>query len=204
MLQMHKLYVSSVQFSSVAQSCPTLCNPINCSMPGLSPSPAPGVDSDSCPSSRWCHPAISSSVVPFSSCPQSFPASESFPMSQLFPWSGQSTGVSASASFPPKKSQGWSPSEWTGWISLQSKGLSRVFSNLTVQKHQFFGAQLSSQSNSHIVKLKRISSGCRNKDTLSSLGRAVFVKQSRWKPDTIRKKRWWERLKRGGLKAGMS
>ena len=97
-----------------------------------------------------CHPAISSSVVPFSSCPQSLPASESFPMSQLAAWGGQSTGASALASFLPKKSQGWSPSEWTGWISLQSKGLSRVFSNTTVQKHQFFGAQPSSQSNSHI------------------------------------------------------
>ena len=114
------------------------------------PSPTPGVHSDSRPSSQWCHPAISSSVVPFSSCPQSIPASESFPRSQLFTWGGQSTGVSASASFLPKKSQGWSPSEWTGWISLQSKGFSRVFSNTTVQKHQFFGTQLSSQSNSHI------------------------------------------------------
>ena len=104
----------------------------------------------SCPSSPWCHPAISSSVVPFSCCPQSLPASESFPMSQLFTWGGQSTGALASASFLPKKSQGWSPSEWTGWISLQSKGLSRVFSNTTVQKHQFFGAKPSSQSNSHI------------------------------------------------------
>ena len=109
----------------------------------------PGVHSDSRPSSQWCHPAISSWVVPFSSCPQSLPASESFPMSQLFTWSGQSTGVSASASFLPKKSQGWSPLEWTGWISLQSKGLSRVFSNTTVQNHQFFSAQPSSQSNSH-------------------------------------------------------
>ena len=114
------------------------------------PSPTPGVDSDSRPSSQWCHPAISFSVIPFSSCPQSLPASESFPMSQLFPWGGQSTGVSALASFLPKKSQGWSPLEWTGWISLQSKGLSRVFANTTVQKHQFFGAQPSSQSNSHI------------------------------------------------------
>ena len=114
------------------------------------PSPTPGVHSDSRPSSRWCYPAISSSVVPFSSSPQSLPASESFPMSQLFAWSGQSTGLSALASFLPKKSQGWSPSEWTGWISLQSKGLSRVFSNTTVQKHQFFSAQPSSQSNSHI------------------------------------------------------
>ena len=85
------------------------------------------VHSDSCPSSPWCHPAISSSVVPFSSCPQSLPASESFPMSQLFTWGGQSTGASALASFLPKKFQGWSPSEWTGWISLQSKGLLRVF-----------------------------------------------------------------------------
>ena len=110
------------------------------------PSPTPGVHSDSRPSSQWCHPAISSSVVPFSSWPQSLPASESFPMSQLFSWGGQSTGVIALASFLPKKSQGWSPSEWTDWIPLQSKGLSRVFSNTTVQKHQFFGAQLSSQS----------------------------------------------------------
>ena len=90
------------------------------------PSPSLGVHSNSHPSSCWCHPAISSSVVPFSSCPQSLPASESFPMSQLFACSGQSTGVSALASFFPKKSQGWSPLEWTGWISLQSKGLSRV------------------------------------------------------------------------------
>ena len=114
------------------------------------PSPTPRVHPDSRPSSQWCHPAISSSIVPFSSCPPSLPASGSFPMSQLFTWGGQSTGVSALASFLPKKSQGWSPSEWTGWISLQSKGLSRVFSNTTVQKHQFFGTQPSSQSNSHI------------------------------------------------------
>ena len=113
-------------------------------------SPSPGVHSDSRPSSQWCHPAISSSVVPFSSCPQSLPASESFPMSQLLGWGGQSTGVSALASFLPKKSQGWSPSEWTGWISLQSKRLSRVFSNTTLQKHQFFSTQPSSQFNSHI------------------------------------------------------
>ena len=114
------------------------------------PSPTPGVHSDSRPSSWWCHPAISSSVIPFSSCPQSLPALESFPMSQLFTWGGQSTGVSALASFLSKNTQYWSPSEWTGWISLQSMGLSRVFSNTTVQKHQFFSAQLSSQSNSHI------------------------------------------------------
>ena len=99
----------------------------------------PGVHSNSHPSSQWCHPAISSSVIPFSSCPQSLPASESFPKSQLFAWGGQTTGVSALASFLPKNTQGWSPLEWTGWISLQSKGLSRVFSNTTVQKHQFFG-----------------------------------------------------------------
>ena len=105
---------------------------------------------NSWPSSRWCHPAIWSSVIPFSSCPQSLPASVSFPTSQLFAWGGQSVGASALASVLPKKSQGWSPSEWTDWISLQSKGLSRVFSSTTVQKHQFFGAQLSSQSNCHI------------------------------------------------------
>ena len=114
------------------------------------PSPTPRVHSDSRPSSRWCHPAISSFVVPFSSCPQSLPASESFPMSQLFPWGGQSIGVSASASVLPMNTQDWSPLGWTGWIYLQSKGLSRVFSNTTVQKHHFFGAQFSSQSNSHI------------------------------------------------------
>ena len=112
--------------------------------------PSPRVHSNSRPSSRWCHPAILSSVVPFSSCLQSLPASESFPMSQHFAWGGQSTGVSALASFLPKNTQDWSPLEWTSWISLQSKGLSRVFSNTTVQKHQFFSAQLSSQSSSHI------------------------------------------------------
>ena len=114
------------------------------------PSPAPRVHSNSRPLSQWCHPAISSSVVPFSSCPQSLPTSQSFPMSQLFTWGGQSTGVSALASFLPENTQGWSPSEWKGWISLQSKGPSRVFSNTTVQKHQFFSAQPSSQSNSRI------------------------------------------------------
>ena len=103
-----------------------------------------------CPLSWWCHPTISSSVIPFSSRPQSLPASESFPMSQLFAWGGQSTGVSALASFLPKKSQDWSPLGWTGWISFQSKGLSRVFSNTTVQKPQFFGVQPSLWSHSHI------------------------------------------------------
>ena len=114
------------------------------------PLPTPGVHPNSCPLSQWCHPAISSSVVPFSSCSQSLPASESFPVSQLFSWGGQSIGVSALASVLPKNTQDWSPLGWTGWISLQSKGLSKVFSNTTVQMHQFFSAQLSSQSNSHI------------------------------------------------------
>ena len=114
------------------------------------PSPTPGVHPNSCPLSQWCHPAISSSVVPFSSCPQSFSASRSFHMSQLFASGGQSIGVSASTSVLPMNTQDWSPLGWTGWISLQSKGLSRVFSNTTVQNHQFFSAQPSSQSNSHI------------------------------------------------------
>ena len=114
------------------------------------PSPTPGAYPNSCPLSWWCHPAISSSVVPFSSCPQSLPASGSFPMSQLFAWGGQSIGVLASTSVLTMNSQDWSPLEWTGWISLQSKGLSRVFFNTTVQKHKFFSAQLSSQSNFHI------------------------------------------------------
>ena len=114
------------------------------------PSQTPRVYSSSCPSSRWCHPAISSSVILFSSCPQSLPASGSFPMSQLFASGGQSIGVSASASILPMNTQDWSPLGWTGWISLQSKGLSRVFSNTIVQKHKFFSTQLSSQSNSHI------------------------------------------------------
>ena len=114
------------------------------------PSPTPRVYSDSCPLSWWCHPTISSSVVPFSSCPQSFSAPGSSPMSQVFAWSGQSIGVSASTSVLPMNTQDWSPLGWTSWISLQSKGLSRVLSNTAVQKHQFFGSQLSSQSNSHV------------------------------------------------------
>ena len=114
------------------------------------PSQTLGVYWDSCPSSRWCHPAISSSVIPFSSFPQSLPASGSFTMSQLFAWGGESIGVSASSSVLPMNTQDWSPLGWIDWISLQFKGLSRVFSNTTVQKHQFFSAQLSSQSNSHI------------------------------------------------------
>ena len=128
------LYSGSVQFSrSVVSDSLRPHESQNARPPCLSPTP--GVHSHSHPLSQWCHPAISSSVVPFSSCPHSLPASESFPMSQLFTSGGQSTRVSALASFLPKKSQGWSPSEWTGWISLQSKGLSRVFSNTTVQKH---------------------------------------------------------------------
>ena len=107
------------------------------------PSPTPGVYSDSCPFSQWCYPTISSSVVPFSSHLQSFPASGSFQMNQFFASGGQSIGVSASASAFPMNTQDWSPLGWTGWISLQSKGLSRVFSNTTVQKHQFFGTQIS-------------------------------------------------------------
>ena len=113
------------------------------------PLPTPRVHPNPWPLSWWCHPTISSSVVPFS-CPQSFPASRSFQMSQLFTSGGQSIGVSASTSVLPMNTQDWSPPGWTDWISLQSKGLSRVFSNTTVQKHQFFSAQLSLQSNSHI------------------------------------------------------
>ena len=136
----------SIQFSSVTQSCPTLCNPMDCRMPGLPDHhQAPGVYSDSCPLSQWCHPTISYSVIPFSSRLQSFPASGSFQMSWLFPSGGQRIGVSASASASVLQMniEGWFPLGWTGWISLLSKGLSRVFSTTTVQKHQFFGSQLS-------------------------------------------------------------
>ena len=143
-----------ITFSSVQFSCSVMSNSLQ---PHESqhtrppcPSPTPRVYPNSCPSSLWCHPAISSSVVPFSPFPQSLPASGSFPMSQLFAWGGQSIGVSAPASVLPMNTQDWSPLGWTGWISLWSKGLSRVFSNTIVQKHQFFGSQLSSQSNSHI------------------------------------------------------
>ena len=114
------------------------------------PSATPRIYSNSCPSSQWCHPAISSSVIPFSSCLQSFPASGSFPVSQHFTSGGQSIGVSASTSVFPMSLQDWSPLGWTGWISLQSKGLSRVFSNTTVQKHQILRSQPSLWSNSHI------------------------------------------------------
>ena len=133
------LYHSSVQFSRSVVSDSLRPHELQHARPPC-PSPTPGVHSNSRPSSQWCHPAISSSVIPFSSCPQSPPASGSFPMSQLFTWGGQSIGVSASASVLPMNTQDQSPLEWTGWISLQSKGLSRVFSNTTFQKHQFFGA----------------------------------------------------------------
>ena len=114
------------------------------------PSPTPGAYSNSCPLSRWCHPTISSSVIPFSFRPQLFPSSGSLQMSQFFSSGGQSIGVSALASVLPMSIQDWFPLGWTDWISLQSKGLSRVFFNTTIQKHQFSSTQLSSQSNSHI------------------------------------------------------
>ena len=146
---MYFFYAYSVQFSrSVVSDSLRPHEPQHTRPPGSSPTP--GIYPNSCPLSRWCHPAISSSVVPISSCPQSLSASGSFPMSKPFPLVGQSTGVSASASVLPTNTQDWSSLQWTGWITLQSKGLPRVFSNTTVQKHQFFGTQLSSQSNSHI------------------------------------------------------
>ena len=142
--------INSVQFSSVPQSCSTLCDPMNRSTPGLPVH-------HQRPEFTQTHihrvgDAIQPShpVIPFSSCPQSLPASESFPLSQPVTWGGQSIGVSASASVLPMNTQDWSPLGWTGWISLQSKGLSRLFSNTTVQKHQCFRAQPSSQSNAHI------------------------------------------------------
>ena len=149
----HKKHTSSWLLSSVQFSCSVVSDSLwphrlqhvklHC------PSPTPGVRSNSCPLSRWCHPTILSSVIPFSSCLQSFLASGSFPMSQFSSF-GQSIGVSASASVLSKNIQDWSPLGWTRWTSLQSKGLSRVFSNTAVQKHQIVGAQLSSQSDSHI------------------------------------------------------
>ena len=146
--------VSLLMFSSVQFSRPVVSDSLR--PHGLQharapcPSPAAIVYPNPCSSSWWCHPTISSSVVPFSSCPQSFPASRSFKMSQLFVSGGQSIGVSASTSVLPMNTQDRSPLGWTGWVSLQSEGLSRVFSNTTVQKHQFFGAQLSLLFNSHI------------------------------------------------------
>ena len=140
---------SSVQFScSVRSDSLRPHDPQHTRAP--CPSPTPRVYPNPCPLSWWCHPPISSSVVPFSSCPQSFPVSGSFPVNQLFASGSQSIGVSALASVLPMNTQDWSPLGWAGWISLQSKGLSRGFSNPTVQKHQFFCTQLSSWSNSHI------------------------------------------------------
>ena len=140
---------SSVQFSSSVVSDSLRRHEPQHARPPC-PSPTPWVHPNPCPLSQWCHPAISSSVIPFSSCLQSLQTSESFPMNQLFTWGGQSIGVSGSASVLSMNTQDWSPLGWTGWTSLQSKGLSRVFSNTTVQKNQFFSAQLSSQSNSLI------------------------------------------------------
>ena len=141
-LTMHKVY--SVQFISVQSlGCVWLCNPMNHSPPGLSVHQQLRVYPNSCPLSRWCHLTISSSAVPFSSCLQSFSTSGSFQMSQLFSSGGQNIGVSAWTSVLPMNTKDWFPLWWTGWISLQSTGLLRVFSNTTVQKHQFFGAQLS-------------------------------------------------------------
>ena len=135
-------YMSSVQFSSSVVSNSLWPQEPQHTMPPC-PSPTARAYPNPCPLSWWCHPTISSSVIPFSSCHQSFPASGSFQMSQLFSSGGQSIGVSPSTSILPKNTQDWSPLGWTGWISLQSKGLSRVFSNTTVQKHQFFYTQLS-------------------------------------------------------------
>ena len=140
-LCVNKICISSVLFSHSVMSDSLRPHESQHARPPC-PSPTPGVYPNSCPSSRWCHPTILSSVIPFSSCPQSLPASESFPMSQLFTSGGQSIGVSVSASVLPMNTQDWSPLGWTGRIFLQSKRLSRVFSNTIVQKHQFFDAQL--------------------------------------------------------------
>ena len=143
------IFIHSVQFScSVVSYSLRLHAPQHTRPPG--PSPTPGAYSSSCPLSLWCHPTISSSVIPFSSHLQSFPASGSFEMGQIFTSGGQSIGISASTSVLPVTTQDWFPLGWTDRVCLLVKGLSRVFSNTTVQKHQFFGAQLSSQSNSHI------------------------------------------------------
>ena len=145
---------STVCCSLAGQSCLTLCDPMDCSTSVLCPSPSPGACSNSCPLSQWCHPTIPSSVIPFSSCPQSFPASGSFLMSRLFTSCGQSIGASASASVLPKTIQDWFPLWLTGLISLKSKGLSNIFSNTTVQKHQFFSTQPSLWSNSGVILRK--------------------------------------------------
>ena len=146
-LYIKKKILYSTMFSSVQFSCSVMSNSLQPHEPQHArppcPLPTPRVYPNPCPLFRWCHPTISSSIIPFSSCLQSFPASGSFPMSQLFAWGAQSFRVSASASVFPMNTQDWSPLGWTGWISVQSRGLSRVFSNTTVQKHQFFGTQLS-------------------------------------------------------------
>ena len=151
------IHKSIIQFSSVQLSHSVVSDSLRPHEPQHArphcPSPTPGACSNSCPSSWWCHPTISSSIILSSSCLQSFPASGTFPMSQFFAWGGPSIGVSASASVLPVKIQDWFPLERTDWISWQSKGLSRVFSNTTAQKHQFFGAQLSLWSNSDIHTL---------------------------------------------------
>ena len=142
------IFSTSVQFSRSVMSDSLWPHESQHTRPPC-PSPTLGVYSNSCPSSQWWHPAILSSIIPFSSCPQSLPASESFPMRQLFTWGGQSIGVPASASVLPVNTQDWSSLGWTGWIALQSKGLSRVFSNTTVQKHQFFDSFFHSQTLTH-------------------------------------------------------
>ena len=145
----YSVHFSSVQFSCSVVSDSLWPHELQHTRPPC-PSPAPGVYSDSCPLSQWCHPIITSSLIPFFSCLQSFPASESLQMSQLFASGGRRTGLSASISVLPMNIQDWFPLEWTGWISLQSKGLSRAFSNTTVQKHQFFSADFLYSINSHI------------------------------------------------------
>ena len=146
-IEKHTCTPGLIQFSSVHFSRSVVSNSLRPHESQYTrppcPSATPGVYTNSCPLSQWCHLTISSPVIPFLSCLQSFPASGSFQMSQLFTSGGQSTGISASTSALPMNTQDWSPLGWTGWISLQSKGLSRVFSNTTVQKHQFFCAQLS-------------------------------------------------------------
>ena len=134
------LFIHSVQFSSVMSDSLRLCEPQHARPP--CPSPTLRAHPNPSPLSRWCHPTISSSVIPFPSCLQSFPASGSFQMGQLFTSGGQSTGVSASTSVLPINTQDWSPLGWTGLISLKPKGFSRVFSNTIVQQHQFFSIQL--------------------------------------------------------------
>ena len=146
---LHAFDMTPVQFSRSVMSDSLPSHELQHARPPR-PLPTPGVHPNSRPLSQWCHPTISSSVIPFSSRPQSFPTSGSFPMSQLFASGGQSIGVSASTSVLPMNTQDWSLLGWTGWISLQSRGPSRVFSNTTIQKHQFFSPQSSLWSNSHI------------------------------------------------------